>query len=300
MKILITGGTGFVGTWLSTFLLARRHHVVAVGRRPTQNAVDHKRFRYISADTTHPGAWQNEIASCDLIINLAGRTIFKRWTPSYKTQIIDSRILTTRHVVQAIPQDAETVLISASAVGYYGERGEDVVAEGQPAGNDFLADVCRRWETEAFKANEKGIRVVTSRFGIVLGRHGGALQKMMSAFRAFVGGPMGSGRQWFPWIHLEDLASAILFAATAPSVNGPLNFCSPNPVRNRELADVLGDLLNRPSFMPTPAFMLRLAMGEFGDSLLASIRAVPEGLLSKGFDFKFPDIREALQNLISD
>ncbi|MDD2390784.1 MAG: TIGR01777 family oxidoreductase [Desulfobacterales bacterium] len=298
MNIVITGGLGFVGSYLSTFFLEKGAHVTAIGLRPTQNLIYHGRFRYISADTTQPGAWQNELSACDAVINLAGKSIFKRWSPTYKKQIRDSRILTTKQVVEALPENAETVLCSGSAVGYYGGRGEDVLTETQLSGDDFLAGVCRDWEAEAVKATQKGIRVVTARLGIVMGQNGGALQKMLPAFRSFVGGPIGSGMQWFSWIHLEDLASAFLYAIETPRINGPLNFCSPYPVRNRELAATLGDILNRPAFVPVPAFMIRLVMGEFGNSLLYSIRTVPDRLTRHGFEFHYPGIRNALVNLL--
>lgn len=298
MKLVIIGGLGFVGSYLSTFFLSDGNPVTAIGLRPTQNLIHDPNFRYVSADTTHPGSWQNELQACDAVINLAGKSIFKRWSPSYKKLIYDSRILTTRHVVDALPKDVHTVLCSTSAVGYYGDRGDERLTEDQPAGNDFLAGVCRDWEAEACKAAEKGVRVVTTRFGIVLGRDGGALQKMLPAFRFCLGGPVGSGRQWFPWIHMDDLASAFRFVVETPGIKGALNFCSPYPVRNRDFSAILGDILNRPSFIPVPAFMVRMVLGEFGDSLLSSIRAMPDNLLGNGFSFKHPDIREAIEDLI--
>ena len=298
MKIFMTGGSGFIGKHLSDFLLGRGHHVTAVGTRPKQNMIEHERFRYISADTTRKGPWQAELKDIDATINLAGRSIFKRWSKKYKAVIYDSRILTTRHLVDALPAHKNLALISTSGVGYYGNRGDDVLTENDTNGNDFLAKVCGDWENEAFKAEKKGVRVVSARFGVVLGRNGGAMEKMVAAFRLFVGGPMGDGMQWFPWIHLKDLMAAILFILEDEAVAGPVNFCSPHPVRNGDLAKTLGRNLNRPSFIPAPAFVMKLALGEFAGTLLGSQRAIPEKLLSRGFNFQYAYIDEAIKNIV--
>ena len=269
-----------------------------MGTRPEQNLIDHNRFRYISADTTREGHWQQELKDADAVINLAGRSIFGRWTKSYKAQIHDSRILTTRHLVDALPANNDVSVISASGVGYYGNRGDNILTENEANGNDFLASVCKDWEHVAFQAEKKGARVVSCRFGVVLGKNGGAMEKMVSAFRFYVGGPMGGGMQWFPWIHLEDLISAIIFVLEDKDVNGPFNLCSPQPVRNNDLAKTMGRILNRPSFMPAPAFMMKLALGEFAGTLLDSQRAIPEKLLSCGFKFQYADIGDAIKNIV--
>jgi hypothetical protein len=229
-------------------------------------------------------------------INLVGRTIFKPWTKRYKNQIHDSRILSTRNLVDSIQKNKKIVLCNASAVGYYGNRGDEILEETASQGNDFLAKVTGDWEGEALKGEEKGIRVVMTRFGIVLGKDGGAMKKMLPAFRYFAGGPMGNGRQWFPWIHMDDLLSAVMLVMENTNIKGPVNFCSPQPVRNRDLAKTLGRILNRPSFMPAPGFMIRLILGELGSSLLCSQHCVPRVLLKHGFIFKYPDIRDAIQN----
>jgi uncharacterized protein (TIGR01777 family) len=298
MKIFIAGGAGFIGKHLSDFLLDRGHQVAAVGTRPDQNLINHKNFNYISADTTRKGPWQAELKDVDVAINLAGRSIFKRWNKKYKALIYDSRILTTRHLVDALPTHKDISLISASGAGYYGDRGDDILTENDANGNDFLAGVCQDWEDEAFRAEKKGIRVISTRFGVVLGKNGGAMEKMESAFRFFVGGPMGSGMQWFPWIHLKDLISAMIFVLEHQNVKGPFNFCSPHPVRNGDLAKTMGRVLNRPSFMPAPAFVMRLALGEFAGTLLGSQRTVPEKLLNNGFSFQYTDIGEAIKNIV--
>ncbi len=298
MKILITGGLGFIGTNLSAYLLDKGHAVIAVGRALTQNRITSESYQYISADTTRPGDWQKTLGDVDGVVNLAGKSIFKRWSKSDKKEIYDSRILTTRNVVAALPTDRSVTLCSASGAGYYGNRGDDLLKEDEKAGDDFLASVSVDWEAEALKGTDKGVRVAVMRFGVVLGKGGGALAKMIPAFKAFVGGPIGSGTQWFPWMHLTDLMAAMLFIFEHPQVSGPLNFCAPNPVRNRELAKTLGEVLGRPAVMPAPAFMIRMVLGEFGNVLLDSQHTIPDKLLTYGFEFQYPDIRSALKEVI--
>jgi uncharacterized protein (TIGR01777 family) len=299
MKILITGGSGFVGSHLTDFLLSRGHQVIAIGRSEPQHGVDRANYRFVAADTTRRGPWQKELADADAVVNLAGATIFRRWTKKYKKQIYDSRILTTRNVVEALPSDTNLTLCSASGAGYYGSRGDDILKEDEKAGSDFLAGVSVDWEQEALLASAKGVRVAIMRFGVILGKNGGAMSKLIPAFKMFVGGPLGDGNQWFPWLHLDDLMSAIEFVLDHQEVSGPLNFCGPNPVRNRELAQALGEVLGRPSFMPAPAFMIRLAAGEFGDVFLGSQRTLPDKLLNHGFSFKYPEIKGAIEAIIA-
>ena len=299
MKFLITGGLGFVGANLSQYLLDKGHTVIAVGRAASPNRITADGYQYISADTTRPGDWQKALGEVDAVVNLVGKSIFKRWSKSYKKQIYDSRILSTRNVVDALPADKSVVLCSASGAGYYGNRGDDLLKEDEKPGNDFLASVSVDWEAQALKGTARGIRVVLMRFGVVLGKGGGALAKMMPAFKYFAGGPIGSGNQWFPWMHLADLMAAILFACENSQVNGPLNFCAPNPVRNRELAKTLGQVLGRPAVMPAPAFMVRAVLGEFANVLLDGQRPIPARLLSHGFEFRYPDIKSAIIAVVS-
>ena len=300
MNVVITGGTGFVGSHLGRYLVDEGHHVSALGTRERFQGPDSPLFRYVRADTSQTGEWQDLVAQSDLVFNLAGRTIFQRGTRKYKQQIVDSRISTTRHVVDALEASRDTVLVSTSAVGHYGSRGDEVLGEDAGLGNDFLADVSRSWESEAMAAEAKGVRVVIARFGIVLGMDGGALSKMIPAFRSFVGGPLGDGRQWFPWIHMDDVVRALSFLSNRSDVRGPFNLCAPNPVRNRDMAKALGAALGRPAKMAVPAFMLRTMMGELAGVLLGSQRTVPANLLAAGFEFHYPEIAAALHNLIHD
>jgi uncharacterized protein len=298
MKIFITGGSGFVGTTLAFYLLEKGHRVIAVGTSSAHKVIDHDKFHYISADTTIKGDWQDALKDIDAVINLAGKNIFKRWSDTYKDQIYTSRILTTRNLVEAITDRKDIIFCSTSAVGYYGDRADEVLKEDALPGNDFAAKLCRDWEKEAFQAQAKGVRVAAMRFGVVLGKDGGALAKMVPAFKSFAGGPLGSGLQWFPWIHMDDLIAAIIFILETPDLKGPVNFCSPNPVRHRDFANALGQVLNRPSVLKAPSFMIRMIMGEMGKSLMSSQRVIPDKLLKQGFKFQYPDIHNALYNLI--
>lgn len=298
MKVFIAGGLGFVGRHITNALLGQGHDVTATGSRKAPRAPGHANFHYIAADTTRNGEWQEAAAAADVLVNLAGRNIFKRWNEEYKQQIYESRILTTRHLVQSISAEKPVTLISTSAVGYYGNQKDDMLVETCPSGNDFLATLSRDWEAEAFAAEKAGTRVAVTRFGIILGNDGGALAKMAPAFRFFLGGPIGSGKHWVPWIHIGDVVAAFLFLMENSTCRGPFNFSAPAPVRYRELSNALGRAMGRPSFMRTPAFVLRLVMGELGDVLLSSQRAVPHRLLDAGYKFQFTDIDSALKNLL--
>jgi len=299
MEVLITGGLGFVGTQLSIRLLERGHQVTVVDRSPEPGAHTPQQVKYLSADTTVQGPWQDEVARQDAVINLAGASIFRRWDPKTKQLISDSRVLTTGNIVEAISHDkGARVLCSTSAVGYYGFRGDEALSEGDSPGTDFLSQVCIDWEDEAKKAAKKGARVVVTRFGIVLGKTGGALGQMIPAFKKFAGGPLGSGKQWFSWIHMADLVEAFMFVFDNQDIHGPVNFCSPNPIRNKDLAKALGATLSRPSFVKTPAFMLRLVLGEFGSVLLEGQRVFPTKLLDHGFRFHHPEIKGALEDIL--
>ncbi len=298
MKISITGGTGFVGTHLVDALLEKDHTVTALGRSKSHRREGHPQFEFISADTTEPGDWQEAVAASEACINLAGASIFQRWTVHNKGVIRDSRVLTTRNVADALPAPGSSFLFSASGVGYYGDRGDDVLDEQAEAGADFLARLGIEWEAEAHTASQKGVRVACGRFGVVLHQDGGAMAKMVPAFKLGLGGPLGSGRQWFPWIHLDDLIAAILFLMENSDAEGAYNFCAPETVTNRMLAQRLGRLLKRPAFMPAPALVMKTVLGEFSSVLLASQKAPPERLLASGFQFRYPTLDQALAAIL--
>jgi hypothetical protein len=256
----------------------------------------------VVGDPTRPGPWQEAVPSHEVFINLAGASIFSRWTEAHKKAMRDSRILTTRNLVEALAarKGQTTALISTSAIGYYGFHGDEELTEDDPPGNDFLAVLCRDWEAEARKAEGWGVRVVRCRFGIVLGDKGGALDQMLPLFKKNLGSPLGSGDQWFSWIHQEDLSRVLLFLIGQEQAAGPINATAPRPVRNRELSRLLAAALNKSTFLPpVPGFLLKLILGEFGNVLLKGQRVLPGKLLSLGFQFQFPDLKGALENLLN-
>lgn len=298
MNITIAGASGFVGKALSRNLLEKGHTVTGLGTSRSHPLQVVPNFLWIGADTTRPGSWQDAVGTADAVINLAGRSIFKRWTRAYKSELVESRQLTTRHIVDAMT-GSNQILISTSAVGYYGSRGEETLTETSSPGEDFLARLAVDWEQEALAGESRGIRVAILRFGVVLGAGGGALAQMLPAFRAFAGGAIGSGTQWFAWIHMADLLTAIGFLLENNQARGPYNACSPGMVRQREFASTLGKVLGRPALVPVPSLALRLMLGEMAGVLLASQRVKPERLIEDGFSFRFADVEHALADLVS-
>lgn len=297
MKIVIAGASGFVGSALTRLLLTAGHEVTGLGTSKTHPLASMAHFTWRVADTSLAGTWQEAVRQADAVVNLAGRTIFKRWSRAYKTQIADSRMLTTRNIVSAMNGENQT-LISTSAVGYYGSRGDRVLTEQSRPGTDFLARLSVDWERAALEAEKKAIRVAIMRFGVVLGAGGGALARMLPAFRMFAGGPLGNGRQWFSWIHMSDLLAAIQFLLDHENARGSYNFCAPGVVRQKDFARALGAALGRPAVLPAPSLALRLMMGEMAGVLLASQRVHPDRLVADGFTFRFPGVDSALADLV--
>ena len=301
MNILITGGTGFVGSALREALLAQGHDITIMGSSTKSCSRISARpgLTCIAADTTRPGPWQDAVAKQDALVNLAGKSVFTLWSKSAKEGILESRIKTTRNLVDAIPSNKEMVLLSTSAAGYYGNGGEAELTEASPNGNDFLARVCREWEAEARRAEDKGVRVATMRFAVVLGKEGGALATMKVPFQLGLGGPIGSGKQWFPWIHLDDLVAAIQFLLVCSECRGPFNFTAPGVVRQKDFARTLASQLKRPAILPAPAPLMKLALGEFGQSLLQGQKTLPCALEEQGFVFSHPKLEQALRDLLA-
>ena len=298
MKFFITGGTGFVGKGLTQRLKEAGHEVTLLTRSLRKFGSHPPEISLVEGDPTRKGEWQKFVREHDVVINLAGASIFSRWTADMKRVLRASRILTTRNLVETLEGSRVKTFFSASAVGYYGFHEDEELTELSTPGNDFLAQLASDWEKEARKAEEYGIRVVLTRFGIVLGEEGGALGQMIPMFKKYLGGPLGGGRQWFSWIHRDDLTQAFLFLLEKRETSGPVNFTAPNPVRNRDLAEALGKVLNRPAMLPAPGFMLRLVLGEFGSILLKGQKVIPQKLLQSGFPFRYPTITEALEEIL--
>jgi uncharacterized protein (TIGR01777 family) len=307
MRVLVTGGTGLIGTRLVRSLRERHDEVFVLTRR-LQAARDcfGTDCRIVEGDPIKPGPWMDAITDCEAVVNLAGESIFgRRWSPEFTQLLRDSRVKTTEHVVQALARKPLTsdgrpkVLVNASAVGYYGMLGDEEVTEEHSPGSDILARVCVEWEAAAQAAQPLGVRVATIRIGVVMDKEGGALQQMLRPFRMFAGGPVGSGRQWVSWIHAADLVGIFLQALDQSAASGPINGTSPNPVTNKELAKALGRALHRPSFLPTPAFILRVMLGEVATVITTGQRALPKKALALGYTFRFPTLDAALADLLS-
>jgi len=307
MQVAIAGATGFVGTRLVERLQAQGMGSLRVlTRNPERARVIFPAQHYPQLETVaytpqRSGAWQQALDGCDAAINLAGEPLAdKRWTPARKREIRDSRAIGTRRIVEAIAQAQRPpqVLINASAVGYYGTSETATFDESSPPGSDFLAQVCQDWEAEAQAVERVGTRLAILRFGIVMGP-GGALGKMLPPFRSFLGGPLGSGRQWVSWIARDDLADALCYALNAPEMQGTFNATAPNPVRMRELADTLGRVLNRPSWLPVPGAALELLLGEGARVVLEGQRVLPNRLQAAGFPFQYPTLEPALAHIVA-
>lgn len=297
MRALVTGATGFIGRRL----IARLERPVVLSRRP-------EAARQM-LDNVEAYAWQPEAApppakawqGVEAVFHLAGESLAAgRWTAKRKARICSSRVLGTRNLVAGMEAQKvrPRVLVSSSAVGYYGSRGDEILEEDAKPGGDFLARVCQAWESEAMHAASLGVRVVTPRAAMVLGKNGGALARMLLPFKLGLGGRLGSGRHWMAWIHLDDLVALMLHAAANDEISGALNAVAPAPVTNRDFTRALASALHRPAVFPVPELALRLAFGELSSVLLASQRVVPRAAERSGFQFRFPTLDEALRNIL--
>ncbi len=299
MTFLITGATGFIGKKLAHRLLVRGDAVNYLGRERSSQLDSRVAYHPWSNLKELPPL--NSMPRLDAIVHLAGEPIAQRWTLAAKKRIYTSRVEGTRQLVTAIGRlrHKPAVLVSASAIGYYGDRGDETLIERSAWGNGFLTDVCRDWEREALRAREFGLRVVTPRFATVLGREGGALPKMLAPFRLGLGGKLGDGRQWISWIHIDDLLRLVLFAVENRTVHGALNASSPKPVTNAEFTRTLATALRRPAIVPVPKVVLKLALGELASLLLGSLRVLPQATEQAGFHFERPKLAGALASLLS-
>jgi uncharacterized protein len=297
MNVTVTGASGFLGTRLLDRLLRDGHSLHILGRKRKQGLPAAVKFS--SWDAMHAEAPLESLAGADAVIHLAGEPVAQRWNADVKRRIRESRSTGTRHLVRAIGKLSRRprVLISASASGYYGDRGEEVLTESSAPGHDFLAEVCKEWEREARAAEVFGVRVATVRIGLVLGKDGGALKQMLTPFRLGVGGRLGSGRQWMPWIHIDDLIEMFVFALDRP-VSGPLNGAAPQPVRNAQFTAALARTIHRPAIFPVPRFALKLMFGEMAEIVFASQRMFPKVAEAAGFQFKFVALEAALADLL--
>ena len=300
MKILVIGATGLIGRALCQSLTAGGHTTVALSRSPGKPAglavAEVHQWDY------HQGLLpEAALAGVEAVVNLAGEPIVaRRWSLEQKRIIRDSRVVATRNIVESLRQlDGKPgVFVSGSAIGFYGDRGDEQVEETSPPGRGFMSEICQEWEREAARATELGVRVVQVRTGVVLSTEGGALQKMLTPFKLGIGGPLGSGRQWFPWIHIDDIAGIFKHALVTASLAGPANGTAPQAVTNAEFTSELGKVLHRPAFLPVPHVALRILMGEMSEVLFVSQRVAPKATLASGYKFHFPSLGPALDDLL--
>lgn len=306
MKVAITGATGFVGSLLVKRLHAKSDQIVVLTRNTAfaKKVFPSEAFPNVEIVAYTPnasGSWQSVITSCDGVVNLAGEPIGEgRWTPERKQEILNSRKLGTQKIVEAIANanSKPTVLINASAIGYYGTSETATFDETSLSGKDFLAQVCQAWEAEARKVKDVGVRLVILRFGVILG-NGGALGKMIPPFKLFAGGPIGSGRQWFSWIHVDDVVNLIIQALTKPEIEGVYNATAPNPVRMADLSQTLGQVMNRPSWLPVPGFAIEALLGDGAIVVLEGQQVLPNRTVEAGFEYKYPNLQLALTQILA-
>jgi uncharacterized protein (TIGR01777 family) len=301
MRVLITGGTGTVGRRLVDHLFDHKHTAIVISRQPYKPATLPAKITFAQWDSQTAEGWGHLIEEADAVVNLAGAGLADaRWTEERKEIIKNSRVQAGQSVVEAIraAEKKPKVVIQSSAVGYYGPRQDETITEENESGDDFQAEVCRQWEASTEAVEAMGVRRVIIRTGPVLDLRGGALPRMVMPFRFFVGGPVGSGKQWFSWIHYHDVVSAIRFLMENEAASGPFNLTAPNPVTNAQFAKAIGRTMKRPALLPVPGFVLKLLFGEMASVLLEGQQVVPRSLQELGFAFKYPTADEALADLL--
>jgi uncharacterized protein (TIGR01777 family) len=301
MKLFFIGGTGFIGSILAPFFIQNGHQVTLLVSPTSNTKFVNGKVAVLAGNPTKQGTWQKNMVEHDCVINLAGTSIFQRWNKEIKTQIYTSRIATTRNIVEGLKAYNKKTkhLFNASGIGYYGYDQETLFDEKSPPGDSFLATVAKDWEAEALKAQLLGVRTVLCRFGIVMGRGGGALKNMLPLFKMYCGGTWGTGNQWFSWIHETDLINAFSFLLYHTAIEGPVNFTAPNPVQNSELVEKMREVLPRKSIIGAiPGSLIKCLLGEFSEVFLKGQRAIPRKLMDNGYTFSFGNLKACLIDLI--
>ena len=302
MNILMTGGTGMIGRALTRSLIDDSHEVTILTRNPSNRAGIPAEAKLVWWDGKTTEGWKESIEQADAVVHLAGESIAEgRWTDERKRKIHDSRVLTGQALVKAIQEtdNKPRVLVQSSAIGYYGPHGDEALDENSEPGNDYLAQLCVQWEAATAPVEELGVRRAIARTGIVLSMDGGALPRIVLPFKFFGGGKIGSGKQWWSWIHLVDQVHALRFLLEQEDASGPFNLTAPNPVPNREFASAVGSAMGRPSLLPVPSQALSTLFGEMSTVLLDGQRVMPEHLLELGFTFEYPELSQALGEILS-
>lgn len=306
MKIIITGGTGLLGEKLVDALLEKNHDVIVLSRNPHKAKQLPGGAKLVQWDSQSAAGWVKYADGADVIINLAGENLAgegffpKRWDHERRQRIVRSRLQAGQAVVAAVEQAKQKpkAVIQASAIGYYGPQDNRLLDEASPPGNDFLAETCVQWESATAGVTALGVRQIVTRIGVVLTPEGGALQRLLLPFKFFVGGPFGDGQQWYSWIHVDDVIRALVFLAESSTASGIYNLTAPNPVTNANFSKALGEVLQRPSWLPVPGFAMRLAFGEVSTVVLDGQRVLPKRLLADGFEFMFSDVKPAFRDLL--
>ncbi len=298
MRILIAGGSGFLGRALCQKLDTEGYEVIVLSRNPNKFRSTEK-IKFVEWDAKTTKDWKHLVGGAFAVINLAGETIGQRWTKTVKSRIRESRLKAGHALVQAISeaQKKPEVFVQASAVGYYGPRGKEIITEDEPYGKDFLALLVKDWEDSTFKLEKLGMRRVIIRTGLVLGK-GGMLNRLLLPFKFFVGGTLGNGKQGWSWIHIEDWVEAVYFLLKNKEAKGPFNLTAPEPLSNYEFSKILGDVLKRPAWLPIPSLLLRIILGEGADPLLHGQFVYPARLITSGFQFRYPNLNSALQTIL--